>query len=227
MSNSMTEIVNIVIFMTCQTPLLKLQIYLSKSHFKLHDWNCEYTYRYHMSNSITETANTPSFMTWQTPLLKLQLQLSSLHNKLHYWNCWSWTATAGMLGIAGNTTLVCMAACADAGKRLHTLPSHPRLHEPQGFTWKNANKQGSPVCCHHSEWYSAGQCCWVPNFALAQLWRGGSTHRRGHDWHEHGPGRAGWSNQYLSQMASHSKPRYLAPSSKLCHNRWCHWRGIL
>ena len=115
-----------------------------------------------------------------------------------------------------------MAVCTDAGKWLHTLPSYPGLHEPQGFTWKNANKQGSPVCCHHSEWYSAGQCCWVPNFALAQLRREGSTHRRGHDWHAHGPGRAGWSNQYLSQMVSHYKPCFLAPYSKLCHNWLCH-----
>ena len=101
-SDTWLSIPLLVIFMTYQTPLLKLQIHLSLSHDKLHYRNCKYTYLYHMSNSITEIANTPIFITWQTPLLilqihlsitwqtpllELQVHLSLSHVKLHYRNC--------------------------------------------------------------------------------------------------------------------------------------------
>ena len=62
-SDTWLSIPLLVIFMTYQTPLLKLQIHLSLSHDKLHYRNCKYTYLYHMSNSITEIANTPIFIT--------------------------------------------------------------------------------------------------------------------------------------------------------------------
>ena len=34
---------------------------------------------------------------------------------------------------ASNTALVCVTVCTGVGKRLHTLPSHPRLGEPLGL----------------------------------------------------------------------------------------------
>ena len=36
--------------------------------------------------------------------------------------------------VAGNTALVYMTVCASVGKRLHTLPSHPIMGQPQRFS---------------------------------------------------------------------------------------------
>ena len=33
--------------------------------------------------------------------------------------------------VASNTALVCLTVCTGVGKRLHTLPSHPTIDEPQ------------------------------------------------------------------------------------------------
>ena len=39
------------------------------------------------------------------------------------------------VGVAWNTLRACMMTiCTGVGKRLHTLPSHPALGEPQGFS---------------------------------------------------------------------------------------------
>ena len=35
-------------------------------------------------------------------------------------------------GVEGSTALAGMTVCTGVGKRLHTLPSHPMLAEPQG-----------------------------------------------------------------------------------------------
>ena len=115
------SIIEIPIF-TWSTRLLK-SLFL---HDQLHYWN-PYFY---MINSITEI---PIF-TWSAPLLKSQF----LHDQLHYWNPLGRNVAAG---VSGNTALVCMTTCPNVGKRLHTLPSHPVLGEPQGFNPWNANKE--------------------------------------------------------------------------------------
>ena len=58
---------------------------------------------------------------------------SSQHDKLHYQNPWSQSAFAR---VEGNTALACMAVHTGVRKWLYTLPSHPTLGEPQGFSWR-------------------------------------------------------------------------------------------
>ena len=65
------------------------------------------------------------FMTWQTPLLKALKSQCSCRSR-------------------GRAALVavCMTACAEVGKQLHVLPSHPTLGEPHGFSCRTLkNKQ--------------------------------------------------------------------------------------
>jgi len=49
--------------------------------------------------------------------------------------------------VAGNTAMyeyACMTVCTGTGKWMHTLPSHPALGEPQGYSCEmQAKKQTS------------------------------------------------------------------------------------
>ena len=76
---------------------------------------------------------------------RITFSSSCLHDmtKLHDWNPWSQSAVAGEVGHAA---LVCRTACASVvGKWLHTLPSHPALAEPQGFSWGRLRKEAEEV----------------------------------------------------------------------------------
>ena len=92
-------------------------------------WQCYYWHHVVSSQSVGAKA--------KCLMCKSSMSGSLSHEEISwqqtlYLNPRSWSADAGVAGI---TALVCMAVCTGVGKQLHTLPSHPTLDEPQGFSW--------------------------------------------------------------------------------------------